>query len=166
MSDYTLADLTRITGAKRRAVQTWAEAKVIEAEAKTERAGRGTHRRFSRDEAIIACIVRSFAMRQMSIGELLNVSNAIRKQLKKGGVDRKVVDGVIAGTTLGYLILVTIAKRSWRCTILEAELSKVGGADQLFSNIGAVASEHAEKFGAMATVICLNTYLKELGDPF
>src|SRR5262245_28796105 len=76
--DYTLADLTRITGAKRRSVQLWAEAGVIHAKRETERRGTGTHRRFSRTEAIIACIVHAFARQQMAIGALLTISKAVR----------------------------------------------------------------------------------------
>lgn len=76
--EYTLADLTRITGAKRRSVQLWAEAGVIRAKRDTERRGTGTHRRFSRDEAIIACIVHAFAKQQMSIGTLLMISKVVR----------------------------------------------------------------------------------------
>jgi hypothetical protein len=77
--DYTLADLARVTGAKRRSLQLWADAGVIVPEKSTNRGGSGTHRQFSRREAIIACIIHPFAMRQMAIGELLNLSERIRK---------------------------------------------------------------------------------------
>ena len=78
MSDYTLADLTRITGAKRRTVQLWAEGGVIRALPGTGHGGKGTHRKFSREETMIACIIHAFARQQMPIGMLLRVSEMLR----------------------------------------------------------------------------------------
>jgi hypothetical protein len=79
---YTLADLTQITGAKRRSVQLWAEAGVIQAAPASERAGSGVHREFSRREAIVACIVAAFAFTGIPIGRLLQISKATRTYLK------------------------------------------------------------------------------------
>jgi hypothetical protein len=76
--DYTLADLARVTGAKRRSLQLWADAGVIVPEKSTDRGGSGTHRRFSRKEAVIACIVHAFALHQIAIGELQLISTAMR----------------------------------------------------------------------------------------
>jgi hypothetical protein len=81
MDSYSLGDLEKITRAKRRSIQLWADAGVIQAGRSTERAGTGIHREFSRDEAIVACIIRPFALRRMSIGELLFISGAIRTTL-------------------------------------------------------------------------------------
>ncbi|WP_156795703.1 hypothetical protein [Bradyrhizobium icense] len=81
MESYSLGDLVNITGAKRRSIQLWADAGVIQAERGTERAGTGTHRRFSRREAIVACVIHPFAERQISIGELLSISAIIRASL-------------------------------------------------------------------------------------
>jgi hypothetical protein len=76
--DYTLADLARVTGAKRRSLQLWADAKIIAANRGTDRAGTGTHRRFSRKEAIIACIIHAFALHQIAIGELQHIARVVR----------------------------------------------------------------------------------------
>jgi hypothetical protein len=81
MDSYSLGDLEKITRAKRRSIQLWADAGVLQAARSTERAGTGIHREFSRDEAIVACIIRPFALRRMSIGELLFISGAIRTTL-------------------------------------------------------------------------------------
>ncbi|QKC84384.1 hypothetical protein [Mesorhizobium sp. NZP2077] len=78
--EYTLADLTRIVGAKRRTIQLWAEAGAIKADDETERAGTGTHRRFSRREALIACLLKPFADYQMSIGFLIGIADSIRDE--------------------------------------------------------------------------------------
>jgi hypothetical protein len=77
--DYSLADLTRLTAAKRRTVQLWAEAGIVHAIPGTDKAGTGTHRRFSREAAILACLLNAFAQRlHMPIGVLFLVSRAIR----------------------------------------------------------------------------------------
>ncbi|MCS3449552.1 hypothetical protein M2222_001627 [Bradyrhizobium elkanii] len=78
MDSYSLRDLVEVTGAKRRSLQLWADAGVILAERGTQRAGTGTHRQFSRREAIVACIIRPLAERQIAIGELLALSDRIR----------------------------------------------------------------------------------------
>ena len=63
---------------------------VIQAERGTERAGTGTHRRFSRDEAIIACFIRAFASRQVAIGELKAISENLRHRLIDPHVKRDI----------------------------------------------------------------------------
>ncbi|MGY3550776.1 hypothetical protein ACVWZ4_006138 [Bradyrhizobium sp. USDA 4472] len=78
---FSLSDLVEISGAKRRSLQLWADAGVIKAARSTDRAGTGVHRQYSRDEAIIACIIHGFALRQISIGELLAISEAVRAMI-------------------------------------------------------------------------------------
>jgi hypothetical protein len=90
--EYTLADLTRLVGCKRRSAQLWAEAGVIKAEPETDRHGTGTHRRFSRDEAIIACMIAPFAARQVSIGGLKSIAAVLRAELVSNGSMRSVVN--------------------------------------------------------------------------
>jgi hypothetical protein len=79
--DYSLADVVKISGGKRRSVQLWADAGAIRALPRTERRGTGTHRRFSQDELIIACCLNSLARRQVGIGELARIGKALRKLL-------------------------------------------------------------------------------------
>ncbi len=82
--DYTLADLVKITGARRRTLQLWAEGRVLEALPTTERQGTGTHRRFDRNEAIVACLLHGFARKmQMPIGVLLRISELLRRMAHK-----------------------------------------------------------------------------------
>jgi hypothetical protein len=82
--DYSLADVVNISGGKRRSVQLWAEAGAIRAFSRTDRRGTGTHRRFSRDEVIIACCLNGLARRQVGIGELARIGKALRKLLGRG----------------------------------------------------------------------------------
>lgn len=81
METYSLADLVNVTGAKRRSLQLWADREVIRPIPSTADAGTGVHRQYSRKEAIIACIIHGFALRQISIGELKFISMAIRAQM-------------------------------------------------------------------------------------
>lgn len=78
MAEYTLSDLSKVTGAKPRSIQLWADAGIIKAGAATARAGSGTHRRFSRHEAVIACILAPFAEQKIAIGGLSQIAHGLR----------------------------------------------------------------------------------------
>jgi MerR HTH family regulatory protein len=106
-TSYTLADLVRVTGAKRRSLQLWADAGVIEPERGTNRKGTGTHRQFSREQAIVACIIRGFAERQMAIGELLTIAKRIRAFFRFDDRVKPLVESVIKGEADLMLILET-----------------------------------------------------------
>jgi hypothetical protein len=82
--DFSLAQLVKVTGGKRRSVQLWAEAAAILAYPTTEKRGTGTHRKFSRVEAIIACVLNALAKRQVGIGELVRIGRGIRAFLNSG----------------------------------------------------------------------------------
>lgn len=165
-SDFALADLERITGAKARSIQLWADAGVLKARPATERGGSGKHRRFSRDEAIVACIVAPFAARRISIGEVLNVSNAVRRQLKEGGASvRATIDDVIAGKADAYLVLATSGPGSWVCKIFDMPGEDHEGD---FSRIGAFVYETLDqqsvrgKATSIAMTVRLNDCLAAL----
>jgi hypothetical protein len=149
--DYTLADLTRITGAKRRSVQLWAEAGVIRAKRETERRGTGTHRRFTRDEAVIACIVHAFARQQMAIGTLLEISQVMRRWVREMP-GRVHVEYAIAGERKFFMIYQTCDDGS-EVSIME---QRAGEASVTF------AVDGADKEGGFVTVILLNNYLAGL----
>ncbi len=99
---FTLADLTEITGAKRRSVQLWAEAGALQADSQTDRAGTGVHRSFGREEAVIACILHAFALQGVPIGKLLTVSRALRNQTLKTQ-QRRFLERAIKGDGLNVL---------------------------------------------------------------
>jgi hypothetical protein len=100
---YTLSDLTRLTGAKRRSVQLWAEGGAIRAEEGTERQGSGIHRTFDRDEAIIACILAPFAETGAPIGRLIRIANGLRDVMLKNPGPRKVIDAAISDSRPVFL---------------------------------------------------------------
>jgi hypothetical protein len=82
--DFTLSALAEIAGMPKRAVQLWADAGVIKANPSTMLAGSGVHRRFKREELIIACIIVPFAKQKMAIGALENISIVVRGILRAG----------------------------------------------------------------------------------
>ena len=147
MDVYSLSDLVEVTGAKRRSVQLWAERGVIRALKSTESVGTGVHRQFSRDEAIIACIVHPFALRQISIGELVNVAAAVRTCLI---ASRAIIEAAIRGgseTTLSY-------ESYFQKGELRHQASIGPGNEIHFAN--------REKMGALCMAIRLETYLSKL----
>jgi DNA-binding transcriptional MerR regulator len=130
--DYTLADIVRITGAKQRSIQLWADAGVIRADTSTERRGTGTHRRFSRNEAIIASIINVFSKRQVAIGELQRLASALRRFLQIGTNRRRIEIAVSEVEHEIYLVI------SWRADKLPdvdiCEMDTI--ADRLSFDIG------------------------------
>jgi hypothetical protein len=89
--DYSLADVVKLSGGRRRSVQLWAEAGALRALPRTERRGSGTHRRFSRDEVIIACCLNALGSRQVGIGELVRIGRALRKLLGQEGLGEAIL---------------------------------------------------------------------------
>ena len=79
---YTLAQVTKRTGAKRRSVQLWADAGIIEADPDTDRAGTGVHRRFALDEVKIAALLAPLADWGVPIGWLRHFARSFRTALK------------------------------------------------------------------------------------
>ena len=95
--DYSLADVVRMTGGKRRSVQLWAESEAIRAYSATDKRGTGTRRRFSRDEVIIACCLNGIARRHVGIGELIRIGRGLRTFLNRGKF-RAQIEEAISGT--------------------------------------------------------------------
>lgn len=88
MEGTTLLGLVRRVGAKRRAVQLWAEAGAIQADPISEGVGTGTHRRFSRREIKIAKCLAKFAAMQIAIGELVRIGEVLRPVIED-------IDGIV-----------------------------------------------------------------------
>jgi hypothetical protein len=104
--DYSLADVVKMSGGKRRSVQLWAEAGAIRAFSRTDKRGTGTHRRFSRDEVIIACCINGLARRQVGIGELIRIGRGLRKFLNAGNSRKDVEDAISGKGTWAYYLFI------------------------------------------------------------
>jgi DNA-binding transcriptional MerR regulator len=96
-SEYLLSDVARITGAKRRSVQLWAEAGAIQAYPSTERAGAGIHRVFDETELYIACVLTAFAAHGLPIGKLLKIAGKLRNSGVLAPLN-KIFDAAFSGT--------------------------------------------------------------------
>jgi hypothetical protein len=144
--DYTLADLAHITGAKRRSLQLWADARAIVAELPTDHAGTGVHRRFSRDEAIIACILSAFASHQISIGGLVQIAKSVRTYLNVSGTRKLVIEPAIAGDDKWMLVY-----ESWN------------GGSKVHASPEHPDLKNVRKPGGFAVIICLSIYLSKIG---
>ena len=97
---YVLADVAEVACIPKRSVRLWADAGVIVADSGTMHEGSGTHRRFSRVELIIACIVAPFAKQKLAIGALKALARNIRLSLSDKGTRPAylpLVEGAIRG---------------------------------------------------------------------
>jgi MerR HTH family regulatory protein len=102
---YSLADLARLTGAKRRTIQFWAEAGALEAASETERKGAGVHREFSKDELLIACVLnRLFRFNASSIGTLIEVASMVRASLIPKYFREIIYDAVYSNVKAFFII--------------------------------------------------------------
>ncbi len=75
---YSLAEIVRRTGAKRRAVQLWADGGVLHALPETDRSGTGVHRMFTFDELQIAALLVPLASIGTPIGMLRRLADRLR----------------------------------------------------------------------------------------
>jgi hypothetical protein len=95
-----------MSGGKRRSVQLWAEAGAIKAFSRTDKRGTGTHRRFSRDEVIIASCINGLARRQVGIGELIRIGRGLRKFLNAGNSRKDIEDAISGKGTWEYYLFI------------------------------------------------------------
>ncbi|TPJ50625.1 MULTISPECIES: MerR family transcriptional regulator [unclassified Mesorhizobium] len=160
--EYTLSDLTEITGAKRRTLQLWAEAGVILTD--DVHGGTGTYRRYSRQEALIACLMVPFHRLQMSIGQLALISNGIRGQLNGEG-DGKVywtdIEASIAGAAKCYLIVSAFdGADAVPVSFYVPRPSAKPGAQ--YAGIGAMMAMHESEPSSISLTLLVNTHVKAL----
>jgi hypothetical protein len=158
MDTYSLADLVEATGAKRRSIQLWADRRVINAVPATADAGTGVHRQFSRSEAIIACIIQAFALRQISIGELKDIAAVIRHEIRLGSERPALpraglIEAAVGGrgdTFLSYESWWEGGRRRWSVSVGEPEKGVV------------LYVSHARKDNHLCMAMRLETYLSKL----
>jgi DNA-binding transcriptional MerR regulator len=153
--DYTLADIMRISGAKRRSIQLWAEAGVIRAYTSTERKGTGTHRRFNRDEVIIASIINVFSTRQVAIGELQRLAGGLRRFIAYGR-NRQRIENAISEYEPWYLIIVWRTDRMPDVDICELDTVEATLQDTLY--------HHPEHKFELSVVLSLYSCLSRLDE--
>ena len=75
---WSLAQIAERTGAKRRAIQLWADGGVLLSTAQTDRGGTGVHRQFESREVRIAALLAPLAEMGVPIGVLRSIGNVLR----------------------------------------------------------------------------------------
>jgi hypothetical protein len=78
---YTLQDLERRTGLKRRTLQSWGDNRVIVPDADSLHGGRGAPRLYSVTELIIAVLLAPFADAGFTVGYLMRIAHILRQGL-------------------------------------------------------------------------------------
>jgi DNA-binding transcriptional MerR regulator len=154
---YSVSDVARATGLKTRTIQFWADKGVMRASAVTTDAGKGTHRSFSADELIVACLVHPMSLglkgnQVRSIGELKEISKTLRS-LVKGPATKDYFEQVIAGNDTCFLTLIWIVGHGLQTFIQ----SKKEGNSEIAKILGDL-----EKAPGRAETICLNRWIQGL----
>ena len=105
--DRTLGEVVKLTGAKRRSVQLWADSGVINAVAGTDRAGTGRHRRFAEDEVRLISLLVPLAKLGVPIGWLKSFACGFRKALSGNDFSKnsnRVIQRAARGEGRNYLV--------------------------------------------------------------
>lgn len=154
MNAYTLADLIKLTGAKRRSLLFWSDAGVLQAQRGTDRSGKGVHRRYSREEAVVAAILSGFA--DMTIGMLRSVAQAVRRFVQ---AHRAEVERAINNECYELLILTTWGEEEEYSAYFETAPMEQNSKVRIpwLTGVGPLDNLHYPN--SRAHVILLNTYL-------
>jgi hypothetical protein len=75
---YSASEVARLSGATLRSVRYWALTGILQPTSDSDRAGTGTHRAFTREEIVVACVVRYFSDKGLQIGQLAPLSQTVR----------------------------------------------------------------------------------------
>ena len=78
----SLSEVTRLTGAKSRSIQLWADAGILQPHEETRGAGTGTHRLFPKEEVIIAALLIPLASLGVQKRWLHLFADVVRSALK------------------------------------------------------------------------------------
>ena len=146
---YTVGDVERLTGGKRRSIQLWSDHGVLRPTEGTARAGTGTHKRFDLTELRIAALMVPLAAAKMPIGSLYNLARNFRElyvsltplTIGTWSVDddpttqemRKCMSDALAGTVQAYIVF-SVDRRGGRNLALTT-------ADDLLKKLDDIAEE-------------------------
>ena len=159
----TLSDLARAIGAKPRTVQLWARLGRCHPRGRNRsRGARPAHREFSRDEAIVACIVAPFAADKMAISGLIPLAQMVERHLRDKGT--KAFDHAINGAGNNFLVVSMIHFDPVRLTGYTDKLAHaVNAIEGPLSNqsLAELMRERANDF-PLVRILSLNTVLKPI----
>lgn len=90
---FTVADVANASGAKTRSVQHWTLNAALYCDPETKHEGSGVRRRYSAEEAAIACVLAKVAQRTISVGELIKIGDTLRDQFSSNDLFLEVLSG-------------------------------------------------------------------------
>jgi hypothetical protein len=105
---FSPSDVARLSGAPLRSIRYWALTRVLEAEPESDRAGMGHHRKFSKEEVIIASIVQCFALRGLQgpgVGPLTTISKYLRTAIR---ADERMLDCLSGAIRNDFKVYMTV----------------------------------------------------------
>jgi hypothetical protein len=153
-SEYSLAEVIAVAHADVRLAQFWIESGALRPTADTHRQGRGRHRRFDYDEAVLACILTELSRGRMPVGQLIRFAHGFREQILKRPKGRNRIKAAIAGSANVYIVILDPM-------CFYVELLEDPGPEQamkLFTEMAAANRRGA----ASRTVLYLNPLFEEL----
>jgi hypothetical protein len=162
VEEFTLSTLAEIARMPKRAVQLWADAGVIKANPSTMLAGSGVHRRFKREEVIVACILAPFAKQKMAIGGLQSAASTVRRYLGFGKryplMD--IIERAVAGRHNNYLLAFWADGKDGELVISDWNIESDANRDRSFFDV--FKPSDADKRWVKIDVIPLNEVLRDL----
>ena len=160
--EYTVAELAGITGAKPRSIQFWAASGLLHPNPDTMGAGPGTHRRYSREEALVACVLHALTGSiRLALGDLRNVAEGARNLMEHRDA-RADVEAVIAGNRRMYLIFERWGGKHWSLHMVGADPADAATPSLELAKAMARSAQHLEKDNSAAMIVLLNKYTKGL----
>jgi DNA-binding transcriptional MerR regulator len=153
---YALADLEAVTKVPRRTLQFWSDAGVIMPDQDTRQAGRGVYRRYSRDEAIIACYVRALSQMKLPVGELRQIAITFRMNLPRF---RQVIDKKIDGKA-DLLCITAHGGSQWSGQLVEMTISSEKRKKMFKDSMGLLHLPVLSKEGGVVSAILSGTYIQ------
>jgi DNA-binding transcriptional MerR regulator len=159
---YSVSDIAKATGLKTRTIQFWADKGVMRASSVTTDAGKGTHRSFSADELIIACLVHPLSLghkgnQVRSIGELKEISKNLRS-LVKGQATKDYFQRAIDGKDKCFLTLIWFFGKEMIRIETHIQSEREGQ-----TSISALLHDLANAPGRAET-ICINPWIEGVTD--
>jgi hypothetical protein len=133
---FALAEIAEFARMPKRSVRLWADAAVIKADEDTVLQGSGIHRRFSRTELIVACIIAPFAKQKLAIGALNAISRNIRLSMTSTNT-RSFVKPLVEGAILGEANFLRV---HWSDPV-----GREGGGDLLIAGVSFSPASRADR---------------------
>jgi DNA-binding transcriptional MerR regulator len=158
---YSISDIAAATALPKRTIQFWADKGVLKASALTSDAGKGTHRSFSADELVIACLVHPLSLghrgnQVRSIGELKEISKNLRS-LVKGQATKDYFQEAMAGKNTCFLTLIWLFGKEGH---IQTHIQSQKEGDAAISGL----LDDLTKVPGRAETICINPWIEGVMD--